>query len=449
MLEFKTQSGRNPSAEKAAPSIKDYSRQVRRKLYFLFAMLVLVIILMKEARRPENWTWMGFKNSPVTNEAFELSKLATAGSPDQLFASASAAGELPTPPPQNEAETEDTTVILNGNSGATAFWKRVWETLETADRSALVELIQVSQKSPDQRDIHPADFDPLVSTLLRIDPRDDAYAKKWEAEIRPSLIAAYRKEDLTPKQRSAAIEIFASLDPLILGGLDDFTSPGQPADLPAWFRYWGRILDDNETESATSVSPVQLIAQPDVWRFKPVRLKGELLAGRKKTAGVHGPLRQNKVWYEWWIGNTHGADEVWCLYTSSKPDSLEVGEKFSDFKLLVESSGLFYKVRAYVDTQKQSNHCVLILADDLVVTQKTTNPVAEAVWVPSNTVMIASVIGVMIVAFLIAMLVYRMDKNTKVHQPGGEYKMQIESHLENLADDPGIKTLAEKLEELP
>ena len=173
------------------------------------------------------------------------------------------------------------------------------------------------------------------------------------------------------------------------------------------------------------------------------------MAGRKKTAGVHGPLRQNKVWYEWWIGNTHGADEVWCLYTSSKPDSLEVGEKFSDFKLLVESSGLFYKVRAYVDTQKQSNHCVLILADDLVVTQKTTNPVAEAVWVPSNTVMIASVIGVMIVAFLIAMLVYRMDKNTKVYQPGGEYKMQIESHLENLADDPGIKTLAEKLEELP
>jgi len=447
MLEFKPQSARGDYAEKAPPSIKDYSRKVRRKLYFLFAMLVVVIIMMKEARKPENWAWMGFKNSPVANEVFELSTLAEASSPDHLFASGTTAGELPSTPTQSEEGANEVSVTLNGNSGAAEFWKRVWESLDNPDRTALVELIQVSQKDADQRDIISADFEPLISTLLRSEPNDTQYAKKWEDLIRPSLLATQRKEDLTAQQQVAASEIFQSLDPLILGQLEDYTAPSRTEDLPAWFRYWGRILNDKETESAIAVSPVQLIAQSDVWRFKPVRAGGVLLGGQKKTAGVHGPLRGNKVWYEWWIGNTHGADEIWCLYTSSKPDSIKVGKEFTKFNLQVESTGLFYKVRSYIDTQEKSNHCALILADGFVVTQKTSNPVADAVWVPSNTVMIVSVLGMMVLAFLIAMLVYRMDK-APIHQPSGEYKEQIESQLKNLVDDSRIKnSVGERIEE--
>ena len=61
--------------------------------------------------------------------------------------------------------------------------------------------------------------------------------------------------------------------------------------------------------------------------------------------------------------------------------------------------------------------------------------------------MVACVIGVMAIAFGIAMLVHRGDHH-RVHQPGGEHKQQIESHLDSLGDDPNIKSIAERLEEI-
>ena len=152
------------------------------------------------------------------------------------------------------------------------------------------------------------------------------------------------------------------------------------------------------------------------------------------------------VWYEWWIGNTHGADEVWCIYTADKPDSIEVGEAFEKFDLPIESSGLFYKVRSYVDAESKGNHCPLILANTFDVTKKA-NPIAQASWIPSTPVMIACVLGVMAIAFAIAMLVYRSDKH-RIHQPGSEHKLQIENHLDTLSGDPEIKSLAQRLEEL-
>ena len=53
-------------------SINDYTKGVRRKLYMLFGLLALVIIMMSEARKPENWMWMGFKSGPGNGDALLL-----------------------------------------------------------------------------------------------------------------------------------------------------------------------------------------------------------------------------------------------------------------------------------------------------------------------------------------------------------------------------------------
>ena len=217
--------------------------------------------------------------------------------------------------------------------------------------------------------------------------------------------------------------------------------------MPAWHRFWGRVLENDFGDSVPSVSPVQLVAQPDVWRFEPVRIRGKLLSGRMKEAGIHGPLRHQGVWYEWWIGNKHGANEVWCVYTANKLDSLDVGEKFTSFDLPIEFTGLFYKVRSYIDAESKGNHCPLVLANTLTVTKKR-NIVAEATWQkPSATTMAVCVLAVMGIAFLVAMLVHRSDR-AKIYQPGGEHKKQIQQHLDSLGEDPDIKTIAQRLEEL-
>ena len=422
-------------------SIKGYTRAVRRKLYFLFAMLILVIIMMNEARKPKNWMWMGFDKGPANSGAIEFDGLADPAAENDQLENDTPAGSLTTSGTVSAAGEK-----LNPSSSPIKFWKRVWDSLDLEDQTALVEMIHLSQKNIDDRDVNPADFDPLVSSLAHVTPDDATYREKWESIIRPGLYNIGAGKDVTIGQQVAIGELFESLDPLILEGLDDFTSPGRKADVPAWHRFWERITGNEELDEAQPVSPVQLVAQPDVWRFQPVRVRGKLLTGRAQVAGVHGPLRHQGVWYEWWIGNTHGADEVWCIYTANKPDSLEVGEEFEKFDATIECSGLFYKVRSYVDAASKGNHCPLILANTLTVESKR-NPIAETTWIPSMPTMIACVLGVMGVAFGIAMLVHRGDQH-RIHQPGGEHKAQIESHLDSLSDDPEIKSIGQQLEEL-
>ena len=247
----------NVADAKDSQSVNQYTRAVRRKLYFLFAMLVLVIILMKEARKPENWMWMGFKNEARgTAEALELDGSTDRIAPDNLLDGDQSAGSLPV------SKTDQSSSDETGDSRGTKFWHGLWENLETEDRTALVELIQLSQKRVDQRDVNLADFDPLVSTLNSSTPGDEQYDKIWESTIQPGLLSVARGDDLTIKQQAAIKDLFKTLDPLILGGLDDFTSPGRKTDMPAWFRYWGRILEKEKPESVSTVSPCLLYTSP-------------------------------------------------------------------------------------------------------------------------------------------------------------------------------------------
>ena len=269
-------------------SIKGYTRAVRRKLYFLFAMLALVIIMMNEARKPENWMWMGFKPNVNNAEAIELNGLANVPNLDDQLGNDDAAGSFAGGSASSVNNQEPVSTSQDSIArGGEIFWNRIWNRLETRDQTALVELIQVSQKSLDQRDINLADFDPLMSTLLQARPEDDSYREKWDSTIRPGMIAVSSGEDLTLGQQIAVKELFKILDPLIVDGLDDFTSPGRKSDMPAWHRFWGRILENEQPDSVPVVSPVQLVAQPDVWRFEHVLVRGRLLAGRAKPAGIH------------------------------------------------------------------------------------------------------------------------------------------------------------------
>ncbi len=53
-----------PANPRPAPT--DFtSRAIRLRLMMLFGMLILVVILMKEAGKPENWRWMGFDKQTV------------------------------------------------------------------------------------------------------------------------------------------------------------------------------------------------------------------------------------------------------------------------------------------------------------------------------------------------------------------------------------------------
>ena len=426
---------------KSSNSINGYTRAVRRKLYFLFAMLVVVIILMKEARKPERWLWMGFESHSASSSPFELAADRQAEGDSSIPGNQMAAGLLPAVKQESVANGRND--ILQRMS----FLRELWDNLELEDQTGLVQLIQASQQPLNDRTIDPADFEILAEAIRNSKPAPGGtFSTQWNMTIAPGLISIAQGSDITVGQQNEIGGIFEFLDPLILDELDDFTSPGMKSDLPAWHRFWGLILDESVTPAAQPVTPVQLVAQPDVWRFNPVRLKGRLVSGRSRKAKQYGPLYKQEQWYEWWIGNPHGSDELWCVYTATKPDSIEVSDRFADFDINIEVDGYFYKIRSYVDAQSKANHCPLILAKSLSV-NRVVNPVAAASWKPSASVLVGSIAGVMVLALAVATMIYRSDHIGRRH-PGGKHQESIESHLQLLEENGDIKSTIEKLEEL-
>ena len=203
---------------KPADSIKGYTRALRRKIYFLFAMLILVLIMMKEARKPENWMWMGFKKGPASSDAIELDSFQKDSRAHEPLENNTSLGLLP-----DDGAADSTLVQDKTEKHREAFWKQVWQLLPNEDRTALVELIQAAQKIPDQRDINPDDFYPLTSSLKQVNPDRGDYFEQWDTVIKPGLLAVAENDDVTLKQQIALRELFATLDPFILDQLDDFT----------------------------------------------------------------------------------------------------------------------------------------------------------------------------------------------------------------------------------
>ena len=59
-IQAETDPQRGPSGPKAIFT----SRPTKLRLMSLFAALVLVLIAMKEAKKPERWAWLGLGETP-------------------------------------------------------------------------------------------------------------------------------------------------------------------------------------------------------------------------------------------------------------------------------------------------------------------------------------------------------------------------------------------------
>ena len=58
--------------ESIVPPIDKTSKAIRIRLLMLFSMLILIIVAMNEAGKPERWEWMGFEQQPTSVKTIEL-----------------------------------------------------------------------------------------------------------------------------------------------------------------------------------------------------------------------------------------------------------------------------------------------------------------------------------------------------------------------------------------
>jgi len=391
-------------SENERPSVKNASKAVRRKLYFLFALLALVIVLMKEAKKPERWEWMGFDKQPASQPIIL--------DPDQDLSSplpAEKAGDQNgfQQPQELKATSENVTSLTELQA---EFIEQVWDDSDTTRQFELADLVTRCAWSSGAQDPVSGKSEPLAEMLRQfitsqhddvaistVDEADriaqrkviDELAALWNEKLIPAFDSVSNGKDITMAQQLAARKSLPVFQRLANEQLEDLTTVGRKSELPAWLMFWRRVAWQTLTDEAApkSVSTVELRAQPRAWRGKPVSIRGSLLAGRKVKLESKLAL-ENGYYFEWWIADRHGKGEIYCLYSEQQPEAIAVGEK-----------------------------------------------------------LVACRLGLGALAYSIALMVDRQDRD-KPPGPRGKMLESINENLGELSEDPSIKTTAEQMREL-
>ena len=113
------------------------SRGFRLRLMTLFAALVLVLILMQEAGKPERWEWMGFDRAAPQGDARQSDVVG------ENAVSAVAATAQREPLPTAWKLVTDNTAV--GHVGDSEAWGDAWRLVNDAKLSVLTEAVKVQR----------------------------------------------------------------------------------------------------------------------------------------------------------------------------------------------------------------------------------------------------------------------------------------------------------------
>jgi hypothetical protein len=112
------------------------SRGFRLRLMTLFAALVLVLILMQEAGKPERWEWMGFDRAAGQGSSSNDEQIG-------LRESTSADNEKLVPLPAGWESVQDNTAV--GHVGDADAWANAWRKVDEATLSDLQSATEVQR----------------------------------------------------------------------------------------------------------------------------------------------------------------------------------------------------------------------------------------------------------------------------------------------------------------
>ncbi len=434
------------------------SRGTKLRLMSLFAALLLVLIAMKEAKKPETWAWLGFgrsENVPMSSESQPLS-----GS--QGGQSGEAQDSLAAVSP---VETEGSTIDR--------FWISSYEKLSLPEkkrfsqflRRGLKQEVDLDEISPESEQLTRklerfADDSKtrLLNEISLLDPQSEhksalsqqliAFQKHW-TRFKVTALAVVQGKQLDGEQREVFKNVRSIVDQAIYGMVRDRTPVVRAQDGPAWLRTWERIrLGVADRQKADVVSPIthiQLLSQPGSYRGEWVELCGTL-RGVSKVEVAQNELGLNH-YYVLWIKPAETNVGPYCVYCLELPSSLsQVGKQFSSLTEPVCVHGIFFKLRSYETTEREMAVCPFVLAQTCEIVP--IKPVeVQAQWQPPSWLLIGFLVVMPLVAVSIAVGVYQMTK-THSHAPSSKREEKLAKNLEQLKKNPEIKSDIQRVREL-
>lgn len=468
---------------------------IRLKLIMLVAMLGLVIVAMNEAGKPENWAWMGFEtpeleievNADRVPDNQPKTKRSPRSKPGKADAKTNSPSlDRPITPKSTKSfsivgseDTNPSASLLNRNKidypqAAAKFWNQTLPGLKADSRQQILRWTQQLRTGKTQanktthsaavlrqliklRDqYHQQLFDQL--TLIPAQHPDKRTASEayydseslWREQILPALSAAAKGEDITMAQQQSILRLQSVLDRIIADQVKDQTTIGWVGDSNAWIRFWERVLSENAPEP-TEVQRIQLMSQPQYYRGQWVELAGWIRAVKKVQ------LKENSAtglpcYYELWLRPSDTNVGPICVCSATLPAGLvkdpdSVTDDFQSANYKVSLSGIFFKVRKFVNNGKQVEYSPVVICKDLAALTQPTTPVDSKNDASSATNppwLIPTVIGLPVIAVLLAWGMFR-SADFRSHTPGERTQQRIGKSLNALKDDPDIQTDLERV----
>ena len=480
------------------PSPDRTSRTIRVKLLMLFAMLIAVMVLMKEAGKPERWEWMGFEkpntikiegdvwNSESGSIPADSGQAIVESQPNKPNRSATSAADTsvqssgPITISVNQfgptGETSATQPVVRFDVpgiqpdypvAAAAFWNSTFRRLNSDQQTILLRLLKnmrhgqvlAADQQPSAQQIvrwlqshreqfHQTLFDELALTADGTPEKtrlaNEMYESQeiWEKKIAPAMEAASHGDDFTMAQSQAVWRLQRVLDPLLYQQVQDRTSLGWKGDSAAWIRIWEKVTSD-ELPTYKPVSRIELMGQPKVYRGEPVTVGGWVRLARKKTLGPESELGLSH-YYILWVRPQETTLGPFCIYTMTLPEGFPtVTETFSEVNENVRVNGYSFKVRNYIADGSSVSECPVIISRGLAEV-KTPEFSSVNRWQPSRSTLTITFILIPLLAIGMAWLAFRNSK-TRRYMPSKNSRQKIDQSLSSLANDPRVQTEREKV----
>ena len=431
-MDFSLLEQQRPKRPRRRPPPNYFARAVQVRLLIVTSLLLLVLALMFEARKPENWQWMwaGVAAPPASNQqqdsrlpwdtaSNQADPPGTVRIPDRRakqLISQSSANPLATV--QARAWAESIAALSQGE-------RRILDQILRASRTdePLQELVRgtwpaVFAKLSSLWDRYLAAAQESVAAAREMSDQDrdhwldilSASERKWQERWRPALRAPVDNHPWTLAERESLVELQRIVDDLSLAEVQDDTV-ALPAEQYAWFRFLEELqtrpLKNIEDESLGSVGFLQLSRQPTAYRGKVVTVRGTARLAYRVPApsNIYGIQH----YFVFWVKPAGGQLSPFLVYALESPPGFPaIKDKYldgetTDLSEKVEFSGYFFKRQAY-RARDGVNTAPVLLAK--VARWSPTTEAAPAA--PAYSVMGAafSVLGVGALAILLARLAY-------------------------------------------
>lgn len=391
-----SQADPNPSKR-----VKDFSsRAVKIRLFLLVCGVMLVLVLMFEARKPENWQWMGLSSAePEIDTRYLANIYGDPVSGDRSFLRASLGNQTSAEPRNQTLEPSSTQATVPRKKSEPTpkqdsqlavaekdFWDSVYKKLNYRQRMLLneglylarqnrkldehqaTEWLRIFEEFSIANDRYQADIIQFMSRLSEGDPERGQLSQtlfqlqhRW-SEFEPVLTAIGNPATEQTINQSALERFQAVLDRTTLGFVEDNSLQSFTNDQPAMFRTLERIqtLKPGSTEPAEPPEKVlfsQMYKETDRLRGKTVSFEGEVRAGYAFQPTVNY-LGIRKL-YALWIQIPSAQNPV-VVYTLNLPENFVVNldeyslESPAKLRESVRIVGILFQKMVYAaeDTQR-------------------------------------------------------------------------------------------------